>query len=30
VFLVALCAGPAHALTVEVEAPDELKPLLVQ
>ena len=26
----ALCAGPAHALTVEVEAPDELKPLLVQ
>lgn len=25
-----LCAGPAHALTVEVAAPDELKPLLVQ
>lgn len=29
-FLAALCAGSAHALTVEVEAPDELKPLLVQ
>jgi len=29
-FLAALCATPAHALTVEVEAPDELKPLLVQ
>jgi len=25
-----LCAGPAHALTVEVAAPDELKPLLDQ
>jgi translocation and assembly module TamA len=24
----ALCAGPAHALSVEVAAPDELKPLL--
>ncbi|MDP2056722.1 MAG: POTRA domain-containing protein, partial [Thiobacillus sp.] len=30
VFLAALCATPAHALTVEVEAPDEFKPLLVQ
>lgn len=30
VFLAALCAGSAHALTVEVAAPDELKPLLVQ
>jgi translocation and assembly module TamA len=30
VFLAVLCAGSAHALTVEVEAPDELKPLLVQ
>ncbi|MBU1396772.1 MAG: outer membrane protein assembly factor, partial [Gammaproteobacteria bacterium] len=30
VFLAVLCATPAHALTVEVEAPDELKPLLVQ
>ncbi|WP_059752067.1 autotransporter assembly complex protein TamA [Thiobacillus denitrificans] len=30
VFLAALCATPAHALTVEVEAPEELKPLLVQ
>ncbi len=29
-FLAVLCAMPAHALTVEVEAPDELKPLLVQ
>ncbi|MHB1214772.1 MAG: autotransporter assembly complex protein TamA [Thiobacillus sp.] len=29
-FLAVLCAGPAHALTVEVAAPDELKPLLVQ
>jgi translocation and assembly module TamA len=29
-FLAALCAGPAHALTVEVVAPDELKPLLDQ
>ena len=29
-FLAVLCAGSAHALTVEVEAPDELKPLLVQ
>ena len=29
-FLAALCAGPAHALTVEVAAPDELKPLLDQ
>ena len=29
-FLAALCATPAHALTVEVEAPDELKPLLNQ
>jgi translocation and assembly module TamA len=28
--LVALCAMPAHALTVEVDAPDELKPLLTQ
>lgn len=28
--LAALCAGSAHALTVEVDAPDELKPLLVQ
>ncbi len=26
----ALCAGPAHALTVEVEAPDELKTLLAR
>ena len=26
----ALCATPAHALTVEVEAPDELKSLLLQ
>jgi len=30
VLFAALCAGPAHALTVEVAAPDELKPLLVQ
>ncbi|HUX29805.1 MAG TPA: autotransporter assembly complex family protein [Thiobacillus sp.] len=29
-FLAALCATPAHALTVEVAAPDELKPLLDQ
>lgn len=29
-FFAALCAGPAHALTVEVAAPDELKPLLDQ
>ena len=28
--LAALCAGPAHALTVEVAAPDELKTLLLQ
>jgi translocation and assembly module TamA len=28
--LAALCAGTAHALTVEVVAPDELKPLLMQ
>jgi translocation and assembly module TamA len=26
----ALCASQAHALTVEVEAPDELKALLMQ
>jgi translocation and assembly module TamA len=30
VFLAALCATPAHALTVEVDAPDEIKPLLTQ
>ncbi|MBZ0069562.1 MAG: autotransporter assembly complex protein TamA [Thiobacillus sp.] len=30
VLLAALCAGTAHALTVEVVAPDELKPLLMQ
>ncbi len=29
-FLAALCATPAHALTVEVDAPDELKALLAQ
>ena len=29
-FLAALCATPAHALTVEGDAPDELKALLVQ
>jgi translocation and assembly module TamA len=28
--LAALCATPAHALTVEVEAPDELRTLLMQ
>jgi len=28
--LAALCATPAHALTVEVDAPDELKALLTQ
>jgi translocation and assembly module TamA len=28
--LAALCATPAHALTVEVEAPDDLKKLLTQ
>jgi translocation and assembly module TamA len=28
--LAALCATPAHALTVEVEAPDEIKALLTQ
>ena len=28
--LAALCASPAHALTVEVEAPDEIKALLMQ
>jgi translocation and assembly module TamA len=28
--LVALCATPAHALTVEVEAPDEIRALLTQ
>jgi len=28
--LAALCATPAHALTVEVEAPDEVKALLMQ
>lgn len=30
VFFAALCVGTAHALTVEVVAPDELKPLLMQ
>jgi translocation and assembly module TamA len=30
VLLAALCAGAAHALTVEVEAPDELRALLTQ
>jgi translocation and assembly module TamA len=30
VFLAALCAGNAHALTVEVTAPDALKPMLMQ
>jgi len=30
VLLAALCATPAHALTVTVEAPDELKTLLMQ
>ena len=30
VLLTALCAGPAHALTVEVAAPDALKALLMQ
>ena len=30
VFFTVLCAGTAHALTVEVVAPDELKPLLMQ
>jgi len=29
-FLAALAAMPAHALTVEVQAPDELKALLTQ
>ena len=29
-FLAALCAGQAHALTVEVAAPDEIKALLMQ
>lgn len=29
-FLAALCATPVHALTVEVEAPDEIKALLMQ
>jgi translocation and assembly module TamA len=28
--LAALCVGPAHALTVEVDAPDELDDLLLQ
>jgi translocation and assembly module TamA len=28
VFLAALCATPAHALMVEVDAPDELRPIL--
>ncbi len=30
VFFTVLCAGTAHALTVEVVAPDEIKPLLMQ
>jgi translocation and assembly module TamA len=30
VLLSALCAGQAHALTVEVTAPEELKPMLMQ
>ncbi|NDP48220.1 MAG: outer membrane protein assembly factor [Sulfuriferula multivorans] len=30
VFFAALCAGPAHALTVEVVAPEEIKALLMQ
>ena len=30
VFFTALCAGPAHALTVEVVAPEEIKTLMMQ